>query len=106
MDKKERFQIAKQNVLKRFPRAITSADSKGKFYVTQDGVDICNKELNKAVKRGANLEELDLIKEIKHADTVFDAWLNAESMVVTHRVIESNTERFSDEKIMSQKLEE
>jgi hypothetical protein len=106
MDKKERFQIAKQNVLKRFPRAITSADSKGKFYVTQDGVDICNRELNKAVKRGVNLEELDLIKEIKHANTVFDAWLNAESMVITNRVIESNTERFSDEKIMSKKLEE
>lgn len=106
MDKKERFQIAKQNVLKRFPRATTTADRKGKFYVTQDGVDICNKELNKAVKRGVDFEELNLIKEVKHADTVFDAWLNAESMVIAHRVIESNTERFSDEKIMSKNLEE
>lgn len=106
MDKKERFQIAKQNVLKRFPKAITSVDSKGKFYVSQNGVDICNKEINKAVKRGASFEELDLIKEVKHTNTVYEAWLQAESMVVVNRVIESNTERFSDEKIMSKMKEE
>lgn len=106
MDKKERFQIAKANVLKRFPQAVTQADSRGKFYVAQDGVDICNREINKAVKRGAGLEELDLIKEIKHSDTVLGAWLNAESMIVANRIIESNTERFSDEKIEAKKLEE
>ena len=106
MDKKERFQLAKKNVLKRFPKAITLADSKGKFYVAQDGVDICNKEMNKAVKRGASFEELDLIKEVKHTDTIFGAWLQAESMVVANRVIESNTERFSDEKVAAKKLEE
>lgn len=101
MDKQERFQQAKQNVLKRFPQATTVADSKGKFYVAQNGVDICNREINKAVKRGATLDELDLIKEIKHSDTVFEAWLKTESMIVAQRVIESNTERFSDEKIIS-----
>jgi hypothetical protein len=106
MDKKERFQLAKKNVLKRFPKAMTLADSRGKFYVAQDGVDICNKELHKAVKRGASFEELDLIKEIRHTNTVFDAWLQAESMVVANRVIESNTERFSDEKVAAKKLEE
>jgi len=106
MDKKERFQLAKKNVLRRFPKAMTLADSRGKFYVAQDGVDICNKELHKAVKRGASLEELDLIKEVKHTDTIFDAWLQAESMVVANRVIESNTERFSDEKVAAKKLEE
>ena len=105
MDKKERFQLAKKNVLKRFPRAISAADSKGKFYVAQDGIDICNKEMHKAVKRGAGLEELNLIKEIKHANTIFDAWMNAESMVTVNRVIESNTERFSDEKVINKNLE-
>ena len=49
MDKKERFQLAKKNVKRRFPRAMTLIDSKGKFYVAQDGKDICNKELYKAV---------------------------------------------------------
>ena len=83
MDKKERFQLAKKNVKRRFPRAQTVVDSKGKFYVAQDGKDICNKELYKAVKRGASLEELKLIKE----------------------VIESNTERFSDEKVINKNLE-
>ena len=63
MDKKERFQLAKKNVLKRFPKAVTLADSRGKFYVAQDGIDICNKEMHKAVKRGAGLEELNLIKK-------------------------------------------
>jgi len=106
MDKKERFQLAKKNVLKRFPKAVTLADSRGKFYVAQDGVDICNKEMNKAVKRGAALEELDLIKEVKHTETIFEAWLQAESMIVANRVIESNTERFSDEKVAAKKLEE
>lgn len=106
MDKKERFQLAKKNVLRRFPKAVTLADSRGKFYVAQDGVDICNKEMNKAVKRGASFEELDLIKQINHSETIYDAWLQAESMIVANRVIESNTERFSDEKVAAKKLEE
>ena len=106
MDRKERFQLAKKNVLKRFPKAVTLADSKGKFYVAQDGVDICNKEMNKAVKRGAAFEELDLIRQINHSDTIYDAWLQAESMIIANRVIESNTERFSDEKVAAKKLEE
>ena len=106
MDKKERFQLAKKNVLRRFPRAVSAADSKGKFYVAQDGIDICNKEIHKAVKRGASFEDLNLIKEIKHTATIYDAWLQAESMVTVNRVIESNTERFSDEKIINKKLDE
>ena len=81
MDKKERFQQAKKNVLKRFPKAVTLADSRGKFYVAQNGIDICNKEMHKA-------------------------WLNAESMLVASRIIESNTARFSDEKIVNKKLDE
>ena len=106
MDKKERFQLAKKNVLRRFPRAVSAADSKGKFYVAQDGIDICNKEIHKAVKRGASFEDLNLIKEVKHTNTIYDAWLQAESMVTVNRVIESNTERFSDKKIINKKLEE
>lgn len=106
MDKKERFQQAKKKVLRYFPKAMTLADSKGKFYVAQNGVDICNRELNKAVKRGAALEELNLIQQVSHSETVFEAWMKAESMVVANRVIESNTERFSDEKVASKKLEE
>ena len=106
MDKKERFQLAKKNVLRRFPKAVTEADSRGKFYVAQNGVDICNKELHKAVKRGASLEDLNLIREVRHSDTIFEAWLNAESMITANRVIESNTERFSDEKVANKKLEE
>ena len=46
MDKKERFQLAKKNVKRRFPRAQTVVDSRGKFYVAQDGMDICNKEIH------------------------------------------------------------
>ena len=106
MDKKERFQLAKKNVLKKFPKAVTLADSKGKFYVAQNGIDICNRELNRAVKQGADFESWNLIKEIQHSDTVLEAWLKAESIMIANRVIESNTERFSDEKIASKKLEE
>ena len=105
MDKKERFQQAKKKVLRHFPRAVSAADSRGEFYVAQDGIDICNKEMHKAVKRGASFEDLNLIKEIKHTATIYDAWLQAESMVTANRVIESNTERFSDEKISNKNLE-
>jgi hypothetical protein len=49
---------------------------------------------------------LDLIRQIKHSNTIYDAWLQTESMIVANRVIESNTERFSDEKIAAKKLEE
>ena len=105
MDKKERFQQAKKKVLRNFPRAVSAADSRGEFYVAQDGIDICNKEMHKAVKRGVSFEDLNLIKEIKHTATIYDAWLQAESMVTANRVIESNTERFSDEKISNKNLE-
>jgi hypothetical protein len=36
---------------------------------------------------------------------VFEAWLNTESMIVANRVIESNTKRFSDEKVANKNLE-
>ena len=48
---------------------------------------------------------IKLIKEVKHTSTIFDAWLQAESMVTVNRVIESNTERFSDEKVINKNLE-
>ena len=106
MDKKERFQLAKARVIKKFKGAKTMADSKGKFYVAQDGKDICNLEIHNALAKGVGFEELALIKEVKHADTVLGAWLNAENMLVANRIIKSNTERFSDEKIATKNLEE
>jgi hypothetical protein len=41
MDKKERFQLAKKNVLKRFPKAVTLADSRGKFYLAPRLTALC-----------------------------------------------------------------
>ena len=106
MDKKERFQLAKARVMKKFKGAVTMADSKGKFYVAQGGKDICNLEIHNALAKGVGFEELALIKEVKHVDTVLGAWLNAENMLVANRIIKSNTERFSDEKIATKNLEE
>ena len=106
MDKKERFQLAKARVMKKFKGAVTMADSKGKFYVAQGGKDICNLEIHNALAKGVGFEELALIKEVKHADTVLEAWLNAENMLVANRIIKSNTDRFSDEKITTKNLEE
>lgn len=105
MSKKERFELAKTKVMKKYKEATTMADSKGKFYVAQDGKDVCNLEIYNAVMKGASLEKLSLIKEVKHADTVFGAWLNAENMLVATRIIKSNTDRFSDEKIATKNLE-
>ena len=105
MDKKERFQLAKARVMKKFKGAVTMADSKGKFYVAQGGKDICNLEIHNALAKGVGFEELALIKEVKHADTVLGAWLNAENMLVANRIIKSNTDRFSDEKIVNKNLD-
>ena len=105
MDRKERFQLAKARVMKKFKGATTMADSKGKFYVAQDGRDVCNLEIFNAVKKGVSLEKLALIKEVRHADTVYGAWLNAENMLVANRIIKSNTDRFSDEKISAKNLD-
>jgi hypothetical protein len=105
MDKKERFQLAKTRVMKKFKNATTMADSKGKFYVAQDGKDVCNLEIHNALKKGVSFEDLALIREVKHADTVLEAWLNAENMLVANRIIKSNTDRFSDEKIVNKNLD-
>jgi len=105
MDKRERFELAKTKVMKKYKNATTMADSKGKFYVAQDGRDVCNLEIYNAVMKGVSLEKLALIKEVKHADTVFGAWLNAENMLVANRIIKSNTDRFSDEKIATKNLD-
>tara|TARA_R110000823_G_scaffold202857_1_gene333765 strand:+ start:113 stop:430 length:318 start_codon:yes stop_codon:yes gene_type:complete len=105
MEKRERFELAKARVMKKFKSAVTAADSKGKFYVAEDGRDVCNLEIYNAVIKGVSLEKLALIKEVKHADTVYRAWLNAENMLVASRIIKSNTERFSDEKISAKNLE-
>ena len=54
MDKKERFQLAKKNVKRRFPKAQTVVDSTGKFYVAQDGKDICQ---DQRAKTGAKAQD-------------------------------------------------
>ena len=105
MEKKERFQLAKARVMKKFKNATTMADSKGKFYVAEEGRDVCNLEIHNALAKGVSFEKLALIKEVKHADTVLGAWLNAENMLVANRIIKSNTDRFSDEKITNKNLE-
>lgn len=104
-EKKERFELAKARVMKRFKNAVTAVDSRGKFYVAEDGRDVCNLEIHNALKNEVSLEKLALIKEVSHSNTILEAWLNAESMLVANRIIESNTERFSDEKIVGKNLE-
>ena len=104
MEKRERFELAKAKVMKKYKEATTVADSKGKFYVAQDGKDVCNLEIYNAVIKGVSLEKLALIKEVSHSDTVLGAWLNAENMLVANRIIKSNTDRFSDEKIATKNL--
>ena len=105
MERRERFELAKTKVRKKYKEATTMADSKGKFYVAQDGKDVCNLEIYNAVMKGVSLEKLSLIKEVSHADTVYKAWLNAENMLVASRIIKSNTDRFSDEKISAKNLD-
>jgi len=47
----------------------------------------------------------EIYQDVSHSDTVYRAWLNAENMLVANRIIKSNTDRFSDEKIAGKNLE-
>ena len=98
MDKKERFQQAKAVVMKYYPQATTQIDSKGKFFITHEGINICNK-----VK--INFDELDLIPQTKHFDSVFEAWVATETLITSNRALNKANKSISDEEIAQSPLE-
>ena len=105
MDKKERFQQAKAVVMKYYSQATTQIDSKGKFFITHEGINICNKEMNRATRKKINFDELDLIPQTKHFDSVFEAWVATETLITSNRALNKANKSISDEEITQSPLE-
>ena len=107
---KERFLEAKKRITKKYPGAKTIMDSNGQYYVaTENGRDINNLQVSQAIN-GYNFEgeddlygfnkTLNKVCEIPHSDSVKEAWMKTEVAIKSYYVVERNTNKFNDEKVM------
>ena len=107
---KERFLEAKKRIIKKYPGAKTMADPEGKYYVaTPNGRDICNLQVGQAID-GYNFEgeddlygfnaALSKISTIPHSDSVKEAWMKTEVAIKSYYVVDRNSSKFNDEKVM------
>ena len=113
---KERFLEAKKKITRKYPNAKTMMDSEGKYYVaTENGRDICNLQIGNSlnsfkfdqteycdtdyeIDRFNN--QLNKISMIPHSDSVKEAWLKTEVAIKSYHVVERNSSKFNDEKVM------
>ena len=107
---KERFLKAKNKIIKKYPGAKTLMDPEGKYYVaTADGRDICNIQVGQAINSydfdgeddlyGFN-SALNKITMIPHSTSVKAAWMTAEVAIKSYHVVDRNSSKFSDDKVM------
>ena len=107
---KERFEKARKGIIKKYPGAKTMVDPQGKYYVaTADGRDICNLQVGQAINGydfdgeddlyGFN-STLDKITMIPHSDSVIAAWMTTEVALKSYHVVNRNSNKFSDDKVM------
>ena len=113
---KERFLKAKKRIVKKYPGAKTLIDPEGKYYVaTEDGRDICNLQVSRAMNNHKfdQTEDsstdgelyrfnkmLDQVCMIPHSDSVKAAWMTTEVAIKSYHVVERNSNKFSDDKVM------
>ena len=106
----ERFEKAKKKIIKKYPGARTLMDPEGKYYVaTADGRDICNIQVGQAINAydfegeddlyGFN-SALNKITMIPHSDSVKAAWMTTEVAIKSYHVVDRNSNKFSDDKVM------
>ena len=107
---KERFLKAKKKVTKKYPGARTIMDPNGQYYVaTENGRDINNLQVSQAIN-GYNFEgeddlygfnnTLNKVCEIPHSDSVKEALMKTEVAIKSYHVVERNSSKFSDDKVM------
>ena len=107
---KERFEKAKKGILKKYPGAQTMVDPEGKYYVaTANGRDINNLQISQTVDSynfdgeddlyGFNAA-LNKVSMIPHSDSVKEAWLKTEIAIKSYHVVNRNSNKFSDDKVM------
>ena len=107
---KERFLKAKKKITKKYPGAKTLVDPDGKYYVVNsDGRDICNLQVGQAIDAynfddendlyGFNAE-LNKVSTIPHSSSVKEAWIKTEIAIKSYYVVDRNSSKFNDEKVM------
>jgi hypothetical protein len=107
---KERFEKAKKKIIKKYPGARTIMDPEGKYYVaTAEGRDICNIQVGQAINSYEFNDDSDLygfnaslnkITMIPHSDSVKAAWMTTEVAIKSYHVVDRNSSKFSDDKVM------
>ena len=113
---KERFLEAKKKITRKYPNAKTMMDSEGKYYVaTENGSDICNLQIGNSLNSfkfdqteycdtGFEIDrlnsQLNKISMIPHSNSVKEAWLKTEVAIKSYHVVERNSSKFNDEKVM------
>ena len=106
----ERFLEAKKKITKKYPGAKTLIDPNGQYFVaTEEGRDICNLQVSQAIN-GYNFDgeddlygfntALNKIATIPHSDSVKEAWMKTEVAIKSYHVVERNSSKFSDDKVM------
>ena len=107
---KERFLEAKKKITKKYPGARTIMDPNGQYYVaTENGRDINNLQVSQAIN-GYNFDgeddlygfnsALNKIATIPHSDSVKEAWMKTEVAIKSYHVVDRNSSKFSDDKVM------
>ena len=107
---KERFLKAKKKITKKYPGAKTLVAPDGKYYVANaDGRDICNLQVGQAIDAynfddendlyGFNAE-LNKVSTIPHSSSVKEAWIKTEIAIKSYHVVDRNSSKFNDEKVM------
>ena len=106
----ERFEKAKKKIIKKYPGAHTVMDPNGKYYVaTANGRDINNLQIGQTMDAYDFEGEDDLygfnaalnkVTTIPHSNTVVEAWLTTEVAIKSYHVVNRNSNKFSDDKVM------
>ena len=107
---KERFEKAKKKIIKKYPGAHTVMDPNGQYYVaTANGRDINNLQIGQTME-AYNFEyeddlygfnaALNKVATIPHSDTITEAWLKTEVAIKSYHVVDRNSSKFSDDKVM------
>ena len=107
---KERFLEAKKKINKKYPGARTMRDHLGKYFVaTADGRDINNLQIGQAINSYDFDDDSDLlgfntalnkVATIPHSNTIKEAWLKTEVAIKSYHVVNRNSNKFSDDKVM------
>ena len=112
----KRFEKAKKKIIKKYPGAHTRIDPNGKYFVaTKNGRDINNLQIGQTMDAYEFEYEDDLygfnaalnkITTIPHSNTIKEAWLTTEVAIKSYHVVNRNSNKFSDDKVMKKMMKD